>query len=90
MHQMREDDLALNLLICLQPMMNAQIDSIAEHASQAQLSVEKDTKSDNDESIRPLILFSDSNKERAGKDSGDALAVSAHGDDEEQANANCP
>ena len=88
MHQMREDDLALNLLICLQPMMNAQIDSIAEHASQAQLSVEKDTKSDNDESIRPLILFSDSNKERAGKDSRETLAVSSHGDDEEQANAN--
>jgi hypothetical protein len=40
---MREDDLALNLLICLQPMMNAQIDSIAEHASKAHLSVEKDT-----------------------------------------------
>ena len=90
MHQMREDDLALNLLICLQPMMNAQIDSIAEHASQAQLSVEKDTKSDNDESIRPLILFSDSNKERAGKDSRETLAVSSHGDDEEQANANNP
>ena len=87
---MREDELVLNLLIYLQPMMNAHIDAIVEHASQAQLSVEKHTKSDNDERIQPLSVFSDSNKERAGKDSGETLAVSSHGDDEEQAKANCP